>query len=101
MNRTTLIRALAVIAVGAFSAAAMAEEPNANAAAIQKMTDPARIDRDGQRICGFDLMSDSEKGGYRNMMHQTKSLDDRNSIRADHCARMKLRAKERGATAEE
>lgn len=100
MNRTTKIRALFGLAICAAAFTAFAEEPNANANPAATQTDPARIDRDGQKICGFDLMSESEKGGYRNMMHQTKSREDRDSIRVDHCARMKIRAKERGVTSE-
>ena len=101
MNKTTSLRALLALALCAATFVSFAEEPNANAAPVSNQVDPVRIDRDGQTICGFDLMSDSERGGYRNMMHQTKAREDRDAIRVDHCARMKIRAKERKATAEE
>jgi hypothetical protein len=78
---------------------AIAEEPGNQPAAAQ--TDSVRIDRDGKKICGYDLMNDSERGGYRNIMHQTKALADRDEIRADHCARMRARAKERGVSLDE
>ena len=90
--------------IAVFSAALLmslsvpAEDPTP--AAGTPASDAARIDRDGKRICGFTLMSDTERGGYRNMMHQTKALEDRDAIRADHCARMRARAKERGVEAD-
>jgi hypothetical protein len=87
-----------VTAVAGFSMAmSFAEEPNANAAKnTAAMSEPAPTDRDGKPICGWNLMNDSERGGYKNILHQTKTLEDRDAIRADHCARMKARAKEKG-----
>ena len=58
-------------------------------------------DREGKKVCGWTLMNESERGGYKNIMHQTKELADRDGIRTDHCARMQARAKERGVPAEE
>ena len=95
-NVVTVFAAL-LLAFG--SAANWAEEPNIKN--VDTPTDPARIDRDGKKICGYDLMNDSERAGYRNMMHQTKALADRDEIRVDHCARMRTRAKERGVPADE
>jgi hypothetical protein len=83
-----------------FASFAYAEEPNVTTPKSETVN-PEQIDRDGKKICGWNLMSETERGGYRNMMHWTKSLDDRNSIRADHCARMQQRAKERGVKYEE
>jgi hypothetical protein len=98
MQTSKFIALSAALGLALGSLTAAAEEPVVQ---TTKVTDPARIDRDGKKICGFDLMNDSEKGGYKNMMHQTKSLADRDEIRVDHCARMKARAKERGVPAEE
>jgi hypothetical protein len=83
------------------SVAVRAEEPNANIAAAKQSTETVQIDRDGKKVCGWNLMNDSERGGYKNIMHQTKELADREAIRADHCARMQARAKERGVAVEE
>lgn len=94
-------RSLAVFSLCLLPLLGMAEEPNVNSAAATAQTDPQLIDRDGKRICGYELMSDSERGGYKNIMHQTKVLEDRDAIRVDHCARMKARAKERGVATEE
>ena len=99
-TRSTLFSVLAVLCLGSFSIAS-AEEPNANKAPAATQVDPAQIDRDGKKICGFSIMSDSERGGYRNLMHKSAKLEDRDAIRADHCARMRERAKERGVPFEE
>jgi hypothetical protein len=58
--------------------------------------DPAQLDRDGKRICGYHLMTDSERGGHRAMLHATKSLADRDAVRAEHCKAMRARAEQRG-----
>jgi hypothetical protein len=91
-----------ITAVAGFSMAmSFAEEPTANAAKGTAATsEPAPTDRDGKPICGWNLMNDSERGGYKNIMHQTKAIEDRDSIRVDHCAKMKARAKERGVSGE-
>ena len=74
--------------MGSLATIASAEEPTA---APTMQADPT-IDRDGQRICGWDLMNDSERAGYRNIMHKTADRADRDEIRAAHCAAMKKRA---------
>jgi hypothetical protein len=99
-NRFHLPSALFALALGAMSIATMAEEPNM-ATSSAKQTAEVQIDRDGKQVCGWNLMSESERGGYKNIMHQSKELADRDAIRADHCARMRARAKERGVPAEE
>ena len=84
----------AMLLGGIMSLPAIAEEE----VTAKKSTevDPNSIDRDGKRICGFELMTDSEKGGYRAMMHANKALADRDAIRIEHCNAMQKRAKERG-----
>jgi len=99
-SRFPLRRALFVLALGAFSTGAMAEEPTTSASS-SKPTNELQIDRDGKQVCGWNLMSESERGGYKNIMHQTKELADRDAIRTDHCARMQARADARVAPAEE
>jgi hypothetical protein len=89
-----------LLTIGAASAA-FAEEPNANMSTTKQAADAEQIDRDGKRVCGWNIMTDSERGGYKNIMHQTKILADRDEIRVDHCARMRVRAKERGVSIEE
>jgi hypothetical protein len=100
-SRFSFIRILTIVSLCSLSLLASAEEPNANSAAPTRQVDPAQIDRDGKRICGFSLMSDSERGGYKNIMHKTKELADRDEIRVDHCSRMRARAKDRGVPVEE
>ena len=100
-SRFHLHRAVAVLALGVLSMAARAEEPNPNTTIAKPATEAAPTDRDGKKVCGWALMNESERGGYKNIMHQTKELADRDGIRADHCARMQARAKERGVSVEE
>jgi hypothetical protein len=91
---------VALTMLGAMTSfAALAEEPSDTAKSVQ--SDPARLDRDGKRVCGFELMTDSERGGYKSQMYFTKDIKDRDAIRADHCARMRKRAEERGVKLEE
>jgi hypothetical protein len=91
----------ALAAVGAIASVAVQAEEPTPAAATSAQNDPARIDRDGKRICGFDLMTDSERAGHKSQMYFTKDIKDRDAIRADHCARMRKRAEERGVKFEE
>jgi hypothetical protein len=87
---TSLICTVSTAAMSSLTSIAAAAEP----AAAQ--TDPT-IDQDGQKICGYDLMNDSEKAGYRNIMHKTKVRADRDEIRMYHCQNMQKRAAEAAA----
>jgi hypothetical protein len=78
--------------MSSLATAALAADPPAAQA------DPT-IDVDGQKICGYDLMNDSEKAGYRNVMHKTKVRADRDEIRMYHCENMKKRAAEAASKA--
>jgi hypothetical protein len=89
----------AMFAGGLLSVPAFAEEDLTPKKSVE--VDPNSIDRDGKRICGFELMTDSEKGGYRAMMHANKALADRDAIRVEHCNVMKKRAAERGVELKE
>ncbi len=90
----------AVLVSGLLAMPASAEEPAPSASSSTQPT-AAPLDRDGKRICGYELMNDSERGGHRSMLHATKALEDRDAIRADLCARMKKRAEERGVKMQE
>ena len=87
------ITAAATLGMASLTAQA-ADTPTAATSAQQ--SDPAEYDRDGKHICGYDLMSDSERAGHRSMLHATKSLEDRDAIRKDLCERMRKRAQEKG-----
>lgn len=92
----TFVKAAAlVMSMGALSPA-LAEEPFPVAAQATAQPDPREFDRDGKHICGYDLMTESERSGHRSQLHFTKSLEDRDAIRKDLCERMRARAKERG-----
>jgi hypothetical protein len=102
MRNGTRFKSVSMLAaLGLLSSFAGAEEPNIKAPTETQQPDPAQIDRDGKRICGYSLMTESERGGHRSMLHHTKSLEDRDAIRVDHCARMRKRAQERGVKMEE
>jgi hypothetical protein len=94
-----LVLAAATLGVIASFPVHAADPPAATSVATQ--SDPAQIDRDGKHICGYELMNDSERGGHRSMLHATKSLEDRDAIRADLCKRMQKRAEERGVKLQE
>lgn len=83
----------------ASSTLVMAEEPTRSA--VTPQSHPERFDRDGKYICGYNLMSESERGGHRSQLHFTKSLEDRDAIRKDLCERMRKRAQERGVPLDE
>ncbi len=64
-------------------------------------SDPARIDRDGNYICGWELMNDSERAGHKSQLHFNKDIKDRNDIRKAHCDNMRKRAKEKNVALDE
>ena len=79
---------------GAVSAEEKLEGPVASPAAA---TQPARpLDRDGKPIYGAEIMTEQELGGYRSLMHFTKTLAERDALRAEHRKSMEKRAAERG-----
>ncbi len=103
ISRSThvLSRVLGALLVSSLLAVpTFAEEPIPAARAPTQAT-VAPLDRDGKRICGYELMNDSERGGHRSMLHATKLLEDRDAIRADQCTRMQKRAEERGVKLQE
>ena len=78
--------------------AAFAADPPA---AVTLQSNPEQFDRDGKHICGWSLMSESERAGYKSMMHNTKELADRENIRAESCKSMKKRAQDKGVPLDE
>jgi hypothetical protein len=81
---------------------ALAEEPTPAAAAITPAAlDPQRLDRDGQPIYGFELMTESEVSGLRSMLFSIKDPKTRDEARAAHRKAMDKRAAERGVTIKE
>jgi hypothetical protein len=70
-------------------------------AAVTPQSNPEQFDRDGKHICGYSLMTESERGGYKSMMHNTKELADRDNIRAEYCNSMRKRAQEKGVPLDE
>jgi hypothetical protein len=94
----SLLAALAAIAPGA-SVIAADQAPPATATATKPP--PEEIDRDGKHIVGYDLMTESERAGYRSTLFFMKTLPERDAFRAQHVDAMKKRAKERGVTLKE
>ncbi|HYM36635.1 MAG TPA: hypothetical protein VET48_14645 [Steroidobacteraceae bacterium] len=70
-------------------------------AAVTQQNHPEQFDRDGKHICGWSLMSESERAGYKSMMHNTKELADRDSIRMESCQSMRKRAQDKGVPLDE
>ena len=94
----SLLAALAAIAPGASIIAADQAPPPA---ATATKPPPEEIDRDGKHIVGYDLMTESERAGYRSTLFFMKTLPERDAFRAQHLDAMKKRAKERGVTVKE
>ena len=96
LPRTTVV----ALASAWVALAAQAEEKLAGpVAATPTATQAARlIDRDGKPIYGAELMTEQELGGYRLLMHFTKTLEERDALRAEHRKSMERRARERGVT---
>jgi len=63
--------------------------------------DPRMFDRDGKRIVGFELMSDTEIAGYRALLFSIKDPVARDQARAEHKKAMEKRAAERGVKLQE
>jgi hypothetical protein len=92
------MRAASLLVAMLATSGAMAEEkitgPAVAAPAAAQDTRP--LDRDGKPVYGAELMTEQELGGYRSLMHFTKTLPERDALRAEHRRAMDLRAKERG-----
>ena len=74
-----------------------AEEPfPAPQPATTETVDPQLLDRDGKRIVGFELMSETERSGYRALLFSIKDPVARDEARAAHRKAMEKRAAERG-----
>jgi len=69
--------------------------------AITPHGNPEQFDRDGKHICGYSVMTDPERGGYRSIMHNTKDPADRDAIREENCKVMRKRAQEKGVPLDE
>ena len=70
-------------------------------APVTAQSNPEQFDRDGKHICGYSVMTDPERGGFRSIMHNTKTLEDRDLIRAENCKAMRKRAQEKGVPLDE
>jgi hypothetical protein len=81
---------------------ANAEEPAQLATAAPTAADhPEMFDREGKRIIGFELMSESEVSGYRSLLFSIKDPAAREQARAAHRKAMLKRAAERGVKLQE
>lgn len=59
------------------------------------------FDRDGKRIVGFELMSETEIAGYRSLLFSIRDSAARDQARAEHRKSMEKRAAERGVKLQE
>jgi hypothetical protein len=76
-----------------------AEEPTSTSAltAASAPADNSRMyDRDGKRIPGYELMTETEINGYRALMFSIKDPQAREQARQEHRKAMEKRAAERG-----
>jgi hypothetical protein len=64
-----------------------------------KLQDRDRLhDQDGLTIYASDLMTPSERSAYMKKIRAMKTLQERNTFRAQHRTEMQQRARERGVT---
>lgn len=85
-----IILAMALGGVALPAAAADADRVQTQARDQQQLRDP--------EIYGAQMMTTEERNAFRNRMRTAKTAEERERIRADHHAQMKIRAKERGIT---
>jgi len=78
-----------------------AQSKDSEPADTASRNDPARIDRDGKYICGWDLMSESERAGHKSQLYFTKDPAARDTIRDAHCKNMRARAETKGVKLDE
>jgi hypothetical protein len=81
-----------------------AEEPVATPAPApspETAENPRMFDRDGKRIVGFELMSETEISGLRSLLFSIKDPALRDQARAEHRKAMEKRAAERGVKLQE
>jgi len=81
-----------------------AEEPATSVASPSTPTpaeNPRMFDRDGKRIVGFELMSETEVSGYRSLLFSIRDPAARDQARAEHRKAMEKRAAERGVKLQE
>jgi hypothetical protein len=91
---------LAMLSLSVFTVQpAMAQTANAKPDA--KQVPAEQMDRDGKRIVGYALMTDSERNGYRAQMYFMKDIADRDAFRAEHRRSMEKRAAEKGVELDE
>lgn len=108
MKRTSLIKAFIVAASLAGMGVGTAIAQNPPKTQDQLRTQDKDMDKDQDQdhlrdqdrlyIYGYELMTDQERNAYQERMRAAKTLQERDSIRAEHRVQMDARAKERGAT---
>jgi len=68
---------------------------------VTPQSNPEQFDRDGKHICGWSVMTESERAGFKSMLHNNNELADRDSIRSESCKAMRKRAQEKGVPLDE
>ena len=82
-------RCLAVVAVALLAASQVV--------GAQKPSHDEQRARDSD-ICGYQLMTERERGQYRDRLRAATTDQELSQVRSEHRARMQARAKERGVT---
>lgn len=87
----------------ALAGPAGAEEPASTPAtsAPTPKDNPDMFDREGKRIIGYELMTETEIAGYRALLFSIKDPVAREEARAAHRKAMEKRAAERGVKLQE
>lgn len=104
MKKTYLTQALILAAVMGGAGMAAAQDQLKTQDKDQLKTQDMDKDQDRLRdqdrlyIYGYELMTDQERDTLRERMRATKTLQERDRIRAEHRVQMDARAKERGVS---
>ena len=87
MNRRTVMAAL-------FTGILLAPQASSIAAQPQKL--PQAQEQVGERVYGWELMSDEERREHRLQMRSLKTQEERERYRQEHHRKMQQRAREMG-----
>jgi hypothetical protein len=90
-----------ILKVGATAALVIASSVALADGPVTQKSNPEQFDIDGKHICGWSVMTESERAGFKSLMHNNKEMADRELIRTENCKAMKKRAQDKGVPLDE
>lgn len=101
LSRLSVAACVGTLLLTLATASVRAEEPAKSPTATTPAANPQMLDREGKRIIGFELMSETEIAGYRSLLFSIRDPAAREQARAEHRKAMEKRAAERGVKLQE